>query len=85
MKNSLYYEKSNHIINLSKLYREFSLQIERNAKLNLISLGKIKHEGILKQDDKLKTKCKAVIGEFEHYIVQEKEYNRIFGVYSRHC
>jgi len=42
MKNSLYYEKSNHIIGLSKLYREFSLQIERNAKLNLISLSKVK-------------------------------------------
>lgn len=38
IKSSLYYEKSDHIINLSKLYREFSLQIERNSKLNVINI-----------------------------------------------
>lgn len=85
MKNSLYYEKSNHIINLSKLYREFSLQIERNAKLNLISLAKIKQEGIQRQDDKLRAKCEGCIRNFEKNAEQEKEYNTKYVVYSEHC
>ena len=50
MKISLYYEKSDHIINLSKLYREFSLQIERNSKINVLNIQKIKQESIYKQE-----------------------------------
>ena len=85
VKNSLYYEKSNHIINLSKLYREFSLQIERASKLNLIGLGQVRQEAIQKQDDKLKQKCGTCVKQFEQYSLQERDYNRKYGVYHKQC
>lgn len=82
---SLYSEKSDHVINLSKLYREFSLQIERTSKVNLLSMQNIKHENINKQEEKLKAKCDKSIKECQEYMELEKLYNNKYSIYSRNC
>lgn len=45
VKNSLYStDKTTYIINLAKVYREFSIQLERNSKINIINLERIKSD-----------------------------------------
>lgn len=45
IKNTLYStQKTNEVINVAKIYREFSIQLEKNAKLNLINLQTIKSD-----------------------------------------
>jgi hypothetical protein len=43
IKNSLYStEKTNYIINLAKIYREFSVQLEKTSKINILNLTRIR-------------------------------------------
>lgn len=67
------------------MYREFSLQIERTSKVNLLSMQNIKQESINKQEEKLKAKCDKSIREFQAYMEKEKEYNHKYSIYSKNC
>lgn len=49
--NTLYSNnKIDEIINMAKIYQEFSLQLEKNAKISLISLEKINDKEIVSKE-----------------------------------
>jgi hypothetical protein len=86
VKNSLYStEKSNYIINMAKVYREFSIQLERNSKINVLNLGHIKHDQIAKQEEKLRKKCEFFLEQFQEYAATEKNFNRTYSAYNLRC
>lgn len=86
IKNSLYStEKTNYIINLAKIYREFSVQLEKTSKINLINLTRIRTDDSLAQEQKLQRKCDLFLKEFQTYLAAEKNYNSNYNTYSDKC
>lgn len=86
IKNILYSaHKTNPIVNLAKLYRDFALQLDLTARLNLLSLGRIRSEELVAQEQRLTRKCELFLKEFQGYLAAEKTYNAHYGTYSDKC
>lgn len=86
IKNSLYStHKTNYIVNFAKIYRDYSLQLQKTAKINLLNLTRVTAGDITDQEQKLQRKCDLFLKEFQSYLAAEKNYNSNYSTYSDKC
>lgn len=50
-------DKSNGIINMGKIYREFAVQLEKASKIGVLKVEQIKQDRIAAQSDRLRRSC----------------------------
>lgn len=86
IKHTLYSSaKANPVVNFAKLFRDFAQQVERTARLNLLSLQRIRAEELTVQETRLTRKCELFVKEFQGYLGAEKAYNVHYNTYSDKC